>query len=193
MYIAVLLLVIYIGDVALGMEGKERYEETRQSYYEIQKEKRVLEDRLDGAQILVEEYEEKRRAVRELMDLYGITYRNTGLEQYVLACMRETGLEPVKTRITTFEPDSKSGYRSVSMEAEGEGSLEAAVMMLDELEGNQVLYGETCELYPVEGSDKELWRITLNITCLSPASWEEAEILAGKKEDSSEGETAYEG
>lgn len=172
-YIAILLLVFYVGNFVFGIPVKKEYEETRQRVAKIQMEKQNLEEALAGAEALERGYREKRERVKESMERFGTVFTGTGLEQHILACLDVAGLEPVETQITTSGPDLEQGYLSGSIEIEAQGSQAAAVRVLDFLEENPALYVESYVLFPEEGTELELWNVTARITYWLPASWED--------------------
>ncbi len=176
-YILFLLLVFYVGNFAFGVPVKKRYEETRQRLEEVQMENMNLERKLEQGETLESEYRKKKEVLKGSMAKFGRISTGTGLEQYLLACLKVAGLKPVRTLITTSGASAKEDYLSGSIEVRAEGSYDASTRVLDEIERNPALYVESYVLYPEEGTDLEVWNMTARITYWLPISWEEASEL----------------
>lgn len=157
-YIAVVLLIIYVSGILFALPAWRRMEAAQNRLFTLEMERETAVLELSGLASLRETCIRKEANYTESQAGYGTVASDANLEQTVLSCLERAGLNAAATSITSDTIQKTVNGRAVSLrkgaiEVTASGDRTGCLNVLDEVNQNPLWYLEEYTIFPAEGYD----------------------------------------
>lgn len=185
-YIAIVLLSIYISGIRFALPAWQRMEAMQKRLVQLELEWGTAELELSGLELLRESCALREANCMDIQERYHLIASNTKLEQAVLSCLERAGLSASSTVITTDALQKAVKGEAVSLqkgsiEVTASGERADCLRVLDEVNQNPLWHLAEYAIYSDEGT--ELTDVQLKLEYEMPLLTGEAISVPEETED----------